>query len=408
MPDLLPQLGPQPAPAPNKPAPAPAGDRPVAQRSEPDRDSENESFADAYDATESEEAPPPVQDRNPDAAETSDATPVAVAVTPATPGIFVTSETETPLVVPALTAVPIAEGDTAATPVLKSAANGGAATFPTMRGEPQVKVAPLAPETEGEIDLPKGAQRVAPPAPVETVARPQTAPQTPLPQDLLSTDVPTDAEADAAPELELPLPERVGPRQATTLVQQSSGQVPTTAQQPQVQMASPPEAGMAPLDEALPVGPQGTGASPFVSPTAPGTAPAQIAQHAAGQIVTALPRDQGVFITDAGAEIALDPPELGRVRMIVTEIAGGLALTVTAERPETLDLFRRHASMLASEFAREGFADTNFAFEGETENDGRNADTEDRPALRIAADPRDLINGITPQLSQGGGLDVRL
>ena len=406
MPDLLPQLGPQPAPAPNKPAPAPAGNRPVAQRSEPDRDSENQSFADAYDATESEEAPPPVQDRNPDAAETPDATPVAVAVIPATPGIFVTSETETPLVIPASTAVPIAEGDTAGTPVLKSAPNGGAATFPTVRSELQVQAATVAPETEGEVDLPKGAQRVAP---VETVARPQAAPQTPLPQDLLNVPT-TDAEADAAPEpeLELPLPERVGPRQAATLVQQSSGQVPTPTQQPQVQTVSPSETGMAPLDEALPVGPQGTGASPIVSPTAPGTAPAQIAQHAAGQIVTALPRDQGVFITDAGAEIALDPPELGRVRMIVTEVAGGLALTVTAERPETLDLFRRHASMLASEFAREGFADTNFAFEGETENDGRNADTEDRPALRIAADPQDLINGITPQLTQGGGLDVRL
>ena len=412
MPDLLPQLGPQPAPAPSKPSPASVGNSPVAQRTDPDSGRDTESFADAYDAAESDEAPaPPPAGTD---TETSDEVPVPVAVVPAaTTGIYVTSETETPLVESVVTAATAGtrEGEETATPA-KSAPTGREVAVPVpLRGEARAPVTPFTAEAAGET--PKGVQPNTMPASEDAIARVQPATQATLPQDVKAVEgakQPIIDTIDTAPEpeLELPLPERIGPRQAASPVQQNIAQALTAMQQPQVQAAGPAEAGIAPLDEVLPAGPQGTGTGAIFSPTAPGAAPAQIAQHAAGQIVAALPRDQGVFITDAGTEIALDPPELGRVRMIVTEIAGGLALTVTAERPETLDLFRRHASMLAGEFAREGFANTNFAFEGNADGDGRNPDSEDGPVLRIAADPQDLINGITPQLTQGGGLDVRL
>jgi len=53
-------------------------------------------------------------------------------------------------------------------------------------------------------------------------------------------------------------------------------------------------------------------------------------------------------------DIALDPPELGRVRMSLAEVNGALTLAITAERPETAELMRRHIAVLAEEFARAG------------------------------------------------------
>ncbi len=88
-----------------------------------------------------------------------------------------------------------------------------------------------------------------------------------------------------------------------------------------------------------------TAAAPF---HAPANAPTLMAQ----QIAAAL-QDRS---TDPGQplELALDPPELGRVRMHMAELAGVLTLTIHAERPETAELMRRHLDLLAQEFAEAG------------------------------------------------------
>ncbi|MEM7722223.1 MAG: flagellar hook-length control protein FliK [Pseudomonadota bacterium] len=74
---------------------------------------------------------------------------------------------------------------------------------------------------------------------------------------------------------------------------------------------------------------------------------------AVAQQVAAFVRDQG-FDPRTPLDLALDPPELGRLRMSVTEIGGALTLTIMAERPETADLMRRHMALLSEEFARAG------------------------------------------------------
>ncbi len=81
-------------------------------------------------------------------------------------------------------------------------------------------------------------------------------------------------------------------------------------------------------------------------------APAANAQAMAQQIASAMAepgREPGGLI-----ELALDPPELGRLRMQMTEIAGVMTLTIHAERPETAELMRRHLDLLAQEFAEAG------------------------------------------------------
>jgi hypothetical protein len=73
---------------------------------------------------------------------------------------------------------------------------------------------------------------------------------------------------------------------------------------------------------------------------------AELARHHAGQTI----------------EIALSPEELGRVRMSFSTHDGGLAMTIQADRPETLDLMRRHIESLAEDFRDLGFQDLSFAF----------------------------------------------
>lgn len=53
-------------------------------------------------------------------------------------------------------------------------------------------------------------------------------------------------------------------------------------------------------------------------------------------------------------EIALDPPELGQVRMVLQTGEATTTLLIIADRPETADLMRRNASFLHDAFAQEG------------------------------------------------------
>jgi flagellar hook-length control protein FliK len=67
-------------------------------------------------------------------------------------------------------------------------------------------------------------------------------------------------------------------------------------------------------------------------------------------------------------ELALNPEELGRVKMSISASDGGITVSLLAERPETLDLMRRHIDQLAREFQTLGYASINFAFTAGQEN----------------------------------------
>ena len=73
-------------------------------------------------------------------------------------------------------------------------------------------------------------------------------------------------------------------------------------------------------------------------------------------------------------ELALNPVELGRVRMSITADDGGIIVHVLAERPETLDLLRRNIDQLGREFQSLGYESITFSFDqgdaesGESDN----------------------------------------
>ncbi|UYP68166.1 flagellar hook-length control protein FliK [Thalassobacter stenotrophicus] len=61
-------------------------------------------------------------------------------------------------------------------------------------------------------------------------------------------------------------------------------------------------------------------------------------------------------------EIALDPPELGQVRMVLQTSEATTTLLIIADRPETAELMRRHANFLHQAFAEEGKGGLNLQF----------------------------------------------
>ncbi|MCY1128712.1 flagellar hook-length control protein FliK [Frigidibacter sp. RF13] len=115
-------------------------------------------------------------------------------------------------------------------------------------------------------------------------------------------------------------------------------------------------------------------------------------------------------------EVTLSPEELGRVRMVLQGGEAGLTLTLTAERPETLDLMRRHIDQLAQDLRDLGYRNLAFSFanEGGQRGGGGQLPQPDGapPDLsRVDAPPRDIPLPARPgqmRLASEDRLDLRL
>ncbi len=109
-------------------------------------------------------------------------------------------------------------------------------------------------------------------------------------------------------------------------------------------------------------------------------------------------------------EIRLDPPELGRVIISITQNDSGLAATVTSEKAEVADLLRRHAELLSRELSKSGFGEPSLEFSHKGQQDGRPNLKEDAGYFS-ATTPEDneVVSTIETILqSQSGSLDIRL
>ncbi len=107
---------------------------------------------------------------------------------------------------------------------------------------------------------------------------------------------------------------------------------------------------------------------------------------------------------DQLTEIALDPPELGKVKMQFSITDGVAQVVLAVERPETNDLIRRHLDQLANELGALGyrditfeFSDSNFGGQHSGSGDGTTHDDPD-----IAETPQPKTIAVT------SGLDIRL
>ncbi len=70
---------------------------------------------------------------------------------------------------------------------------------------------------------------------------------------------------------------------------------------------------------------------------------------------------------DGISHVTLSPEELGKVRFQISHGDAGLTVSIIAERPETLDIMRKHIQQLQQDLAENGFEHAQFEF---TSNDG--------------------------------------
>ena len=107
---------------------------------------------------------------------------------------------------------------------------------------------------------------------------------------------------------------------------------------------------------------------------------------------------------DQLTEIALDPPELGKVKMQLSITDGVAQVVLAVERPETNDLIRRHLDQLANELGALGYRDITFEFSDSNfggQHSG-NGDTATNDDPDIAETPQPKTIAVT------SGLDIRL
>lgn len=108
-------------------------------------------------------------------------------------------------------------------------------------------------------------------------------------------------------------------------------------------------------------------------------------------------------------ELVLSPEELGRIRFDLRSSPDGLSVTLSADRPETLELLRRHATELRAELSAAGYdlASLDFGTSGGTpENSATQASgawMPDEPAVEQSPPPAPSY-----RRSMSGGLDLRL
>jgi flagellar hook-length control protein FliK len=113
---------------------------------------------------------------------------------------------------------------------------------------------------------------------------------------------------------------------------------------------------------------------------------------------------------DGTFEVALEPEELGHVRLSLTTTDHGVTVQVQADRQDTLDLMRRHAAALAREFRDAGFGAVDLGFSSQS---GRRDKPPDSPPSATGTGPdtgpgpRQTIHTTLRAALSDGRLDLR-
>ncbi|GGD22954.1 flagellar hook-length control protein FliK [Sinisalibacter lacisalsi] len=115
-------------------------------------------------------------------------------------------------------------------------------------------------------------------------------------------------------------------------------------------------------------------------------------------------------------ELRLQPEELGRVSLSMSQEGAQLQVTLVAERSETLDLMRRHIDILGEELRRLGHGSVQFTFEDGARQDrgagARQSAPDEQAAMPGATGPAVEPTADAPrpyrQIAGTGGMDIRM
>jgi hypothetical protein len=156
-------------------------------------------------------------------------------------------------------------------------------------------------------------------------------------------------------------------------------------------------------------GPGASAAGPGQGSMAGGGQASALAQQVGQQLGEAMRAGAG----GGRLDVTLQPEDLGRMRLVFTPTDSGLTVSVSAERPETLDLLRRNIDLLARDLAGQGFTDVAFDFGASAQNGG-DADAAEPTATASvpshAGEGDTPPGGAAPAAARGGtaSLDLRL
>lgn len=137
---------------------------------------------------------------------------------------------------------------------------------------------------------------------------------------------------------------------------------------------------------------------------------ADVPQFIAHQIAVATYRSGD---GNRSVELLLTPEELGRVRLKLTSNEGVMTVNVAADRPETLDLMRRHIDTLARAMLEIGFERAQFSFDGGSQGATGRSNTKphqerevkDERNFAVSAEPG-AITPVTLRMMSGERLNV--
>nr|WP_282569032.1 flagellar hook-length control protein FliK [Aliiroseovarius sp. S2029] len=117
---------------------------------------------------------------------------------------------------------------------------------------------------------------------------------------------------------------------------------------------------------------------------------------------------------DKPVELTLNPEELGRLRMSFQTDASSLTVVLQVERPETLDLMRRHIEQLAQDMHDLGYEQVNFTFQQQQQDAASNGqagadpDTRSTPRTDGHGDQPVAQDKVQIHISPGAGMDIRI
>lgn len=266
-----------------------------------------------------------------------------------------------------------------------------------IQADSPVKAAPIAPQTQGQnpprVDAPLvDVTANKPPVLTTTVSQPTTqhADGTPEinPQSVEKPTTPPYPVANTGD-----VDPKAAPENAPAALPSTSGQIAQAAFASEFDApASQTSPSLATTTQSTPATLRAEGIT-SLSPPQIQQVTVQVAQH--------------ISNGTTAFDIALHPAELGQVRMTLSLDNGSATLTVTAERPESLDLLRRSADGLVADLAALGFSDISMAFsnQGQQQTD---ADKQPEQPADNPAYPQDLAAANPSANKVAGGLDLRL
>ncbi len=126
-------------------------------------------------------------------------------------------------------------------------------------------------------------------------------------------------------------------------------------------------------------------------------------RHISQQIIATM-RHQA----DAVSELHLSPSELGRVRISLVSSDAGMVVSIVADRPETLELMRRHVDLLAKDFHEIGYDAAEFSFGQSTSDDSQDRRAPGDESTAVFGKPDNPTAGERGQTSNAATRGIKL